>query len=306
MRNVVARPYAGPADLRRMQDLVRAAWHAAARPHVGGLAWSRFQHVGREAEWPTVLWERDGETLAWGWASPPGELELFVHPGHPELADEVLGWFHGMSSGGGFGSGLGGETAVTILSGEERLAATLVRHGYRPGPADAPFQVRMWRDLRDLPEPEIPDGFTARHVRGEEDVAGRVAVHRSAFAPSSVTEESYRAVMRAWPYLPELDCVVEAPDGRLAAYCLIWPDDVNGVGELEPVGTHRDFRRRGLARAVCLYALHRLGRTGAASAIVQPRGDAGYPVPARLYQALGFRVVDRTVRYTRPVEAPRP
>ncbi|MFI6509865.1 GNAT family N-acetyltransferase [Streptosporangium sp. NPDC050855] len=294
MRNIVARPYEGPADLRRMQDLVRAAWHPAARPHVGGLAWSRFQHVGREAEWPTVLWERGDETLAWGWATPPGELELFVHPGHAELAGEVLAWFHGVVSR----SGTTG-TAVTILAGEEELAATLVRHGYRPGPADAPFLLRMARDLRDLPEPEVPAGFTARHVRGEEDVAGRVAVHRSAFAPSSVTEESYRNVMRAWPYRPELDCVIEAPDGRLAAYCLIWPDEVNGVGELEPVGTHRDFRRMGLARAVCLHALHRLGRTGAGSAIVHPRGDAGHPVPARLYETLGFRAVDRTVRYTR-------
>ncbi|MEU4829893.1 GNAT family N-acetyltransferase [Streptosporangium sp. NPDC023615] len=310
MRNVVARPYGGPSDLRRMQDLVRAAWHAAALPHVGGLAWSRFQHVDREAEWPTMLWERGGETLAWGWAMPPGELELFVHPEHPGLADEVLDWFHGAGSGGGAGAGSGGgaagETAVTILTGEERLAAALARHGYRPGPADAPFQVRMSRDLSDLPEPEVPPGFTMRHVRGEEDVAERVAVHRSAFAPSSVTEESYRNVMRAWPYRPELDCVVEAPDGRLVAYCLIWPDALNGVGELEPVGTHRDFRRLGLARAVCLYALHRLGRTGAAGAIVQPRGDAGYPVPARLYEAIGFRTVDRTVRHTRPVEAPRP
>ncbi|MFF3437868.1 GNAT family N-acetyltransferase [Streptosporangium sp. NPDC002721] len=291
MGDITVRPYEGPADLRRMQGLVQATWGPSTRPHVGGLAWSRFQHVGREAEWPTALWERDGDTLAWGWAMPPGELEMYVHPERPELADEVLDWFGGVAGGGEFG--------VTILEGERRLAAALSRHGYRREPADAPFLSHMSRDLRDLPEPEVPPGFVVRHVRGEEDVPERVAVHRSAFAPSSVTEESYRNVMGAWPYRRELDCVVEAPDGRAVSYCLIWLDDANGVGELEPVGTHRDFRRMGLARAASLYALHRLREAGATGAVVRPRGDAGYPVPVRLYEALGFRAHDRTVRYSR-------
>ncbi|WP_440085324.1 GNAT family N-acetyltransferase [Streptosporangium sp. LJ11] len=296
MGDVTVRPYEGAADLRKMQELVRATWGPGVRPHVGGLAWSRFQHVGREAEWPTALWERDGDTLAWGWAMPPGELEMFVHPEHPALADEVLDWFRGVATGD--------EAGVTILEGERRLAAVLSRHGYRREPADAPFLLHMSRDLRDLPEPEVPPGFVARHVRGEEDVPARVAVHRSAFAPSSVTEESYRNVMGAWPYRRELDRVVEAPDGRLASYCLIWLDDANGVGELEPVGTHPDFRRMGLARAVCLHALRRLGEAGAVTAIVRPRGDAGHPVPARLYEALGFRTRDRTARYSRPRRPP--
>ncbi|MBB2908819.1 ribosomal protein S18 acetylase RimI-like enzyme [Streptosporangium becharense] len=292
MNGIGMRPYDGPADLRRMQELARATWTPSARHHIGGLAWSRFQHVGREPQWPTALWERDGETLAWGWVTSPGTLDLLVHPGHPELADEVLGWFREVATGD--------ELTVTILEGEERLGEALVRHGYRRRTVDSPFLVHMSRDLDGLPEATVPPGFVLRHVRGEEDVPARVAVHRSAFAPSSVVEESYRNVMAAWPYRPELDRVVEAPDGRLAAYCLVWLDEVNGVGELEPVGTHPDFRRMGLARAACLDALHRLREAGAGTAVVSPRGDAGYPVPMRLYGTLGFRVGDRTTDYTRP------
>lgn len=70
--------------------------------------------------------------------------------------------------------------------------------------------------------------------------------------------------------------------------------------QLEPVGTQRDFQWAGPARAVRLHALHRLREAGASTAIVQPRGDVGYPVPARLYRALGFQARDRTIRYTRP------
>ena len=54
-----------------------------------------------------------------------------------------------------------------------------------------------------------------------------------------MTESSYSTVMESWPYRSSLDCVVEAPDGRFAAYVLVWPDDENGVGLFEPVGTRR-------------------------------------------------------------------
>jgi len=159
--------------------------------------------------------------------------------------------------------------------------------------------VYLERGLCDLPEAAVPDGFGLRTVRGEEDVGPRVEAHRSAFNPSRVTPKSYRDVMRAWPYRAALDCVVEAPDGRIAAYCLAWLDAENRVGELEPVGTHADFRRRGLAAAVSTFALHRLREEGADQAVVYARGDLAYPAPKRLYESLGFRAHARTLPFRR-------
>lgn len=95
--------------------------------------------------------------------------------------------------------------------------------------------------------------------------------------------------MSAWPYRRELDCVVEAPGGAFAAYCLAWLDEANGVGELEPVGTDPRFGRRGLAAAACVFALGQLARLGARAAIVYARGDAAYPGPKQLYESIGFR-----------------
>jgi ribosomal protein S18 acetylase RimI-like enzyme len=135
----------------------------------------------------------------------------------------------------------------------------------------------------------------------EPSLARRVAVHRAAFHPSRVTEESYANVVRTWPYRPELDCFVEAPDGTLAAYALAWYDDTNRVGELEPVGTHPDHRRRGLGRAVNLFALRHLRSAGATIATVACRGDDSYPVPRRLYRSVGFRELTRTVPFVKEV-----
>ncbi|WP_414636129.1 GNAT family N-acetyltransferase [Amycolatopsis sp.] len=124
----------------------------------------------------------------------------------------------------------------------------------------------MSRPLTDLPQPALPAGYRARPIRSEEDLPGRVAVHRAAWHPSRVTTGSYRDVMAAWPCRADLDWVVKTPDGSLVANCLIWLDERNRVGELEPVGTDPRFRRKGLSRAVCLAALHALRATGA------PRG----------------------------------
>jgi ribosomal protein S18 acetylase RimI-like enzyme len=110
-----------------------------------------------------------------------------------------------------------------------------------------------------------------------------------------VTEESYANVMVTWPYRASLDCVVEAPDGRLAAYCLVWLEDETAVGELEPVGVRDEFRRRGLGAAVCTFALRRLYEEGGREAVVYCNTEQA----CELYRSIGFRRHASLVGYSR-------
>jgi ribosomal protein S18 acetylase RimI-like enzyme len=128
------------------------------------------------------------------------------------------------------------------------------------------------------------------------DIARRVEVHREAFAPSRVVVESYRNVTKALPYRAAFDQVVETPDGTYAAFALGWLDADNGVGELEPVGTHPAHRRRGLAAAVALAALHALRDAGAKTGLVYSNGGSE---AARVYERIGFKSVARHVRFER-------
>lgn len=291
MTVVGMRPYAGPEDLRAMQRLAQRVWSPGSRWHIGDLAWQRYQHLGREPEWATALWEAGGEVVAWGWAWLPGHLGLLVDPARPDLAAEVLDWFATVTTAP--------STTVTVLDAEAHLIAALERRGYAR--RDDPwFHSHMDRPLTDLPRPEVPEGYRVRAVRGDEDLAERVAVHRAAWHPSRVTEGSYRDVMGAWPYRADLDWVVEAPDGRFAAYCLVWLDEHNAVGELEPVGVEPRSRRRGLGRAVCLAALRALREAGGQRAVVYPvRGHPDHPAPIPLYRGLGFRPYARTVTHAK-------
>jgi ribosomal protein S18 acetylase RimI-like enzyme len=271
-----------------MQSLVTTAWQMqwpkVAR-HIGGVAWTRYQHVGREREWKIRLWEDGAEVVAWAWLFLPHTLDYQLHPERPELLPELLDWFESEAEGDAF--------ATSALSGDEGSVRELERRGYE-AIEDAPWFALLIRDLSEpVPEPTVPDGYGLRVVRGEDALEARVAVHRAAFHPSQVTVESYRNVMRAYPYRAELDCVVEAPDHSFASYCLAWLDETAGVGELEPVGTHPDHERRGLGSAVCRRALRRLRTLGGTSAVVYARGDDAYPAPQKLYESLGFRQRER-------------
>jgi ribosomal protein S18 acetylase RimI-like enzyme len=302
------RDYAGPDDLLAMQRAVQRSWSPGRRWHVGDLAWGRHAVPGREADRRTALWEdSDDAVVAWGWIELPGHLDLHVDPVYPQLAGEVLAWFEEVAAGS-VGS-------VTVLETEGQLVAALDRAGYRPV-AQAPCFHHCLIDLdQSLPVPRVPKGHRLRAVRGDE-AGARAAAHRAAWRPgrigelhvppvdlgdaaSSVTTESYRAVMGAWPYRHDLDQVVEAPDGTLVAFALGWLDAVNGVGELEPVGTDPRYGRRGLGSAVSLACLHAMGNAGATRAVVSPRGDSAYPVARQLYFGLGFRPVARTVTFGR-------
>jgi ribosomal protein S18 acetylase RimI-like enzyme len=220
--------------------------------------------------------------VAYGWRFEGDVLDFCVHPDSPELLHEVLAWAHA--------------TETDALDPNSDAIAALERTGYERVADGEPFMVYLARRLDELPQPACPEGFELRTV-GEGDVESRVEAHRSAFHPSRVTVESYRNVMRTWPYRADLDSIAVAPDGRVAAYCLVWLDDENRAGELEPVGTHADFRRRGLAAAVCAFALQRLREEGGELAVVYARGDAAYATPKQLYESLGFRPHARTITY---------
>jgi ribosomal protein S18 acetylase RimI-like enzyme len=230
----------------------------------------------------------DGEVMAWAWVRLPNHLDLAVHPVHLELGAEIIDWFRHLA--------VSDDLAAHALETEPHLIAAFAAAGFRE--VDDPhFTHRYTHSLVNLDEPVVPAGFVVRPVRGDDDVPRRVDVHRSAFHPSRVTVDSYASVRASWPYQQGLDWIVEAPDGRFAAFCLIWWDEVNRVGELEPVGTHQDFRRLGLARAACLGAMRALRDRGATEAVVNSLGAPDNPGPRALYHSLGFADHSRTVKF---------
>ena len=268
---------------------------------VGDLEWWRVNDPAQPLEGNAEIWELAGIAVGWGWLDPPYSGDWHLAPGldpgpflDPFL-DRIEAAARDVAP-----SDPARPTTAQALDTDLAAIEVLTRRGYV---ADG-LAISHW--VRAMPaaggEPIaaalLPDGYRHAAVRWPSDLERRVAAHRAAFAPSEMTLEQYSR-MEAFPhYAPERDRVVIAPDGSVAAFTTAWWDPVAHVGELEPVGTHPDHRRRGLARAVCLAALSQLARLGARYVVINT--SRSNVAAEGLYEGLGCERVTTRRRYARP------
>jgi ribosomal protein S18 acetylase RimI-like enzyme len=155
--------------------------------------------------------------------------------------------------------------------------------------------------LNQIDPPVLPDGYFIRSGRGVEQAAELAKVHVASFG-SDWTTEMYRRVIESPGYVPEREYLVVAPDGTLAAFTVTWHDPLNRIGSFEPVGTHQDYRRLGLARALLMYGMRQMAAAGMAYATVANFRDN--QAASGLYQACGFSPWYLMDEYAKPVTTP--
>ena len=304
------------ADVRLMQGLAQRV--TATRPDLvnsdasfGELAWNWGKgHAGFGASWRRRLWFSGGELSAWGWARLPlqvrrsdgsvkdvtgAHLTYQVDPDHAGLLDEVIDWYDGTAADL--------ERTVVPSAADESALRRWAAHGYETDPAslgDAGDWTQLnVRDLTDVEEPVLPDGFRFR-TADEAGPEAAVQAHLDAWAPSTYTAESYEGVRRTAGYRGDLHMLVEAPDGTMASSTIMWLDEANRTAQFEPVGTHPDYRRRGLGRALLLRGMRLARAAGAAQMTVACLGAPGHPQARGLYDSVGFREFTRDAPLIRP------
>jgi len=153
-------------------------------------------------------------------------------------------------------------------------------------------------EITSIAVPALPDGFSFQSAKGVEDAAALADVHNAAFG-AIWTSESYRHVMESPGYDPERELVIQAPDGTFAAFSVIRYDHLNRTGLFEPVGTHKDYRRRGFGRAIILYGMQQMAAAGMKFATVAHFGQN--EAAQGLYQACGFKPWHLLDGFAKPV-----
>ena len=147
-------------------------------------------------------------------------------------------------------------------------------------------------DLAQMPAAPLPDGFRF-HDATAADAAALADVHNHSFT-NKWNADSYGEVFRS-PHM-ERELVVVAPDGRFAAFTNLWIDEVNRSLLFEPVGTHSDYRRRGIAKALMVYALKRMtAERDIQYAYGGHEPPDKNPASGALYASVGFQVL-HTIR----------
>jgi len=223
-----------------------------------------------------------------GVAHPEGEGDgqLQLHPDARHIEDEMVHWAetHLATSASADAPSTVGFHVLDYDTPRRRL---LERRGYERL-AGGGMHRRLRLGNRRVPRPQVADGYTIRSTRpgDESDHARMAAVLNAGFGRTVHTAIEYQTFAAESPsFEPELNLVAVAPDGSFAAHVGCTFDALNQRGIFEPVCTHADHRRRGLALALMVEGLNRLRRIGAVDVYV----ETGDRVAANaLYEAAGF------------------
>ncbi|TJZ54191.1 GNAT family N-acetyltransferase [Streptomyces piniterrae] len=244
--------------------------------HPGDLGW--FWRLGAEATAAAVrTWSRGGRILAVGLLDGPGLLRLTIAPDSQrdeelaqQLVDDVTDPQRGVLP----------EGKVNIEAPKGALVQDLLSEdGWN---ADEP-----WTPLRrDLTKP-VKDPGVRIEVVGPEQAHVFAAVHRAAFDGSRFTDERWHAMAAGLPYA-DARCLVAYDDrGSAVAAVTVWSAGPGRPGLLEPMGVHREHRRRGYGEAITVAAAAALQELGSSSALVcTPSSNVG---AVTTYKSAGFQ-----------------
>jgi len=158
--------------------------------------------------------------------------------------------------------------------------------------------TKVWLERpADLPVKDyrIPAGFSVRPMAGEAEAESYVDLHRATFGSKIMSVDWRKRTIRHPNHVADLDLVVEAPDGRLAAFCIGWLAAEAQVGQIEPLGCHPDFRRYALGRIALAEGLRRLKAHRAQKIHVETDNWRG--TAKDLYESIGFQVVRDVLVY---------
>ena len=141
----------------------------------------------------------------------------------------------------------------------------------------------------DLPIPDIkyPEGFEIRSVKGKSDYDQLAQLIRKIFGHGEwFTTEILEGIARCSFYNQDLDLVAVAPDGTFTSFCTFRMDPESRITQLEPMVTHPNYRKQGLARLLIYEGLRRAMKYDPAFFYIG--GAANTPAANQLYDSVGF------------------
>lgn len=154
------------------------------------------------------------------------------------------------------------------------------------------------RDLRDAPEPPLPDGLTLRPVRripedppGGVSLTDAVAAAARATPAGEVSPAALATYLRSLPVGPRLFAAVDE-DGMVRGTSA--SRTFFSEAYVFFVNTDPGWRRRGVGLSMTAAALHSAAESGATRACLDASG-AGIP----LYRRLGFTAVAQLTQFSR-------
>ncbi len=299
-----------PSDLPAMLGVAQAA-ASVNNLHLVDLPY-RFSSWAFDDPENIRLWQdEDGRLLAWVALQTPfwtidyaclPDLEAALHP-------RLLAWADARASQVSGGPYARPAWFVSVYASQAQRRRDLEAAGFQSQAdvgEDSWTKVQMRRPTDAPLKPYAPPpGYEVRPLRGESEVEAYVELHRAVFGSKNMTVAWRQRTLSHPDYSPDLDLVVAAPDGRLAAFCIGWlrpQGNAAPLGQIEPLGCRQEFRRYALGRVALAEALRRLQGRGAQSILVET--DNYRNTALSLYESVGFAVINEVLVYRKDYPSP--
>jgi len=261
---------------------MRARGDPGAIFHPGGLQWwlRRLGRTGFE-----IAVRSEGDDVL-GLALRDG-CDVIVQADSAHLADlvELLEWVESRAR-----ETHEPEIFVSIAEDDDALRGVALSRKYQPSER---YGYELVYELAAEPPSAslLPAGFEMISLTPALTDA-YVELHRAAWsrpnAPSTYDRRQHDLVTAMPDFRYDLVPIVATSLGTLGAYCMSWWDPSSSAVEIEPLGTHPDFRRKGLATAIVHEVLRRSWALGAKYVLVW--GTSGNPEAKALYLSAGLRI----------------
>lgn len=261
----------------------------------GRMDWWRYNvHAERPVDFFRAnahCWIRDTDRVVSLFISEYGGDDFFivVHPSFSALFPEVLNWELGI-----WGQGKT-KISTSVFTGDREKVEQLIAAGFREDGHES--SVRTYALQRYDFSYDLMPGCRMLSFREYGDYDSRVKLVNDAFGNQSYSEARLRSLQNSPGYQPELDLLVVNLQGDSVAYCMGWIEENHPTsGYIEPMGTHTDYRRKGLGTALAKECFRRLYDTGVVRVSIASAPEPD--ISNILYESLNPVSTKRAYRYS--------
>lgn len=250
------------------------------------------------------IWRQSQDVIAFAYVDDYNNLWFECLPDFPlvdQLETEIIEWGITCTRKRNIETGQSNTLDYSCSADDSHRLQLLEKHGFfREAVRSLHYSLNLRQPAQLYP---LPEGFSIRPVKGEEELDKLVALHRAAFGTDQMTVEYRLAMMSTPQYLPEVDLVAEDVCGELAAFCVCGFEDIHtGIGYTDPIGVHPDHQRKGLGAAIVSAGMRKLGELGVTR--VELGTSSENIAMQRLAEKLGFRLTAEKLWFSKEVNGP--
>jgi len=220
-------------------------------------------------------------------ANPESPFDYFIQidPTYSFLEQEILEWIEKHCLERKKDPVKKQKLRIHTIDGNPARELLLAELGYQKGEIAGYLRLRPV-DLP-IPDADYPERYEIRSIAGKSDYNQLTTVIRLVFGHGEwFNAEVYEEITRCSFYKQDLDLVAVAPDGTFASFCTFRMDPISRITDLEPMGTHPNHRRLGLAKALIFEGFKLAMKYN--PTLFYIGGAANTLAANRLYDSVGF------------------